>query len=41
MVEIICYDCKKKIQIDDEDLINAGRRQIIYEVEKLLESMKK
>lgn len=41
MVEIVCYKCKNKIQIDEEDLVRAGRLQVISEIENLLERLRK
>lgn len=41
MVKIKCYKCKHEIEISDEDLIKCGRKQVIHEVNKILEKLRK
>jgi len=37
MVDIVCYKCKHKIHIEDDDLIKCGRAQLKQEILKLME----
>jgi len=40
-VKIVCYKCKHKIEISEEDLIDVGRQQVLNEVNNLLLRLKK
>ena len=40
MVDLICYKCKTKIHLHNDDLIKIGRQQIIYEINKLIERLR-
>ena len=41
MVEILCHGCGNYIRVENKDLIQAGRQQVINEIDKILERLRK